>query len=248
MFDILSIAFLVIIIGFCIIGYFKGFLSLALGLAKGLIAIILASMLCKPLGSALSNTGIGTSIVEKVETSLIEKKDLFEVKLDETNKEVFISNELDQRLDDAKIPSVIKDQIKNLLIDKVEIKNEQTVGAYIGEGIALFVCIIISFIVILILAFILLSILQKLIKNVNHIPLVGLANRLLGVCLSFVISLITIGIICYVLTFLMTIPGDASDWITGTLKIVDGETTNWSFANFMYEHNIIKWVFNIIFS
>ncbi len=246
--DVFSIAFLVIIIVACIIGYIKGFLSLLLGFAKGLVAILLASLLCKPVGVVINNTGIGTGIVEKIETTLIDKDEKFGFVLTDDNKEVFINEALDQTLKDAKIPGVIRDYLKNLLVEKIDVINDMSVAEYIGKGISLFVCTIIAYVVVFFLLIIILSILQKILKNINKVPIVGLANRLLGLALGIIVSLVFIAIVCYIITFLISIPGDMSNWLINTLKLSDELSEESSFAKFMYEHNILKWIFNLIFS
>ena len=249
MFDVLSIAFIVIIIVSCIVGYFRGFLALLVGLLKGFVAIILASLLCKPMGSALT-TKMGTGITDKVENYLIEKGETFKYELTKENKEIFIDNQLDQQLENSKIPQVLRTYIKNVLVDKVEIEDGETitVARYMGKGMSFFVCTIIAYIIVFIIIMILLSIVQRLFKNINKVPIVGLANRLLGLGLGVLVALLFIGVICYVLTFLMSIPGDMSNWIMNTLKLTEEQKEEQSIAKIMYEHNIIKWAFNIMFS
>lgn len=250
MFDVLSIAFIVIIIVSCIVGYFRGFLALLVGLLKGFVAIILASLLCKPMGSALNTTKMGTGITDKVENYLIEKGETFKYELTRENKEIFIDNQLDQQLENSKIPQVLRTYIKNVLVDKVEIEDGETitVARYMGKGMSFFVCTIIAYIIVFIIIMILLSIVQRLFKNINKVPIVGLANRLLGLGLGVLVALLFIGVICYVLTFLMSIPGDMSNWIMNTLKLTEEQKEEQSIAKIMYEHNIIKWAFNIMFS
>lgn len=250
MFDVLSIAFIVIIIVSCIVGYFRGFLALLVGLLKGFVAIILASLLCKPMGSALNTTKMGTGITDKVENYLIEKGETFKYELTKENKEIFIDNQLDQQLENSKIPQVLRTYIKNVLVDKVEIEDGETitVARYMGKGMSFFVCTIIAYIIVFIIIMILLSIVQRLFKNINKVPIVGLANRLLGLGLGVLVALLFIGVICYVLTFLMSIPGDMSNWIMNTLKLTEEQKEEQSIAKIMYEHNIIKWAFKIMFS
>ena len=250
MFDVLSIAFIVIIIVSCIVGYFRGFLALLVGLLKGFVAIILASLLCKRMGSALNTTKMGTGITDKVENYLIEKGETFKYELTKENKEIFIDNQLDQQLENSKIPQVLRTYIKNVLVDKVEIEDGETitVARYMGKGMSFFVCTIIAYIIVFIIIMILLSIVQRLFKNINKVPIVGLANRLLGLGLGVLVALLFIGVICYVLTFLMSIPGDMSNWIMNTLKLTEEQKEEQSIAKIMYEHNIIKWAFNIMFS
>ena len=86
MFDVLSIAFLVIVIISCIVGYFRGFLALLVGLLKGLVAVVLAAMLCKPMGNALNTTKMGTGIADKVENYLIETDETFKLELTKERK------------------------------------------------------------------------------------------------------------------------------------------------------------------
>lgn len=250
MFDVLSIAFLVIVIISCIVGYFRGFLALLVGLLKGLVAVALAAMLCKPMGNALNTTKMGTGIADKVENYLIEKDETFKLELTKESKEIYINEQLDQKLEEAKIPQVLRKYVKNILVDKMQIEEGETitVARYIGKGMSFFVCTIVAYIIIFAIILILLTIVQRLFKNINKIPIVGLANRLLGLGLGVIIALLVIGVICYVLTFLMTVPGDMSNWIMNTLKLTEEQKDEQSLAKFMYEHNVIKWALNIMFA
>lgn len=250
MFDVLSIAFLVIVIISCIVGYFRGFLALLVGLLKGLVAVVLAAMLCKPMGNALNTTKMGTGIADKVENYLIEKDETFKFELTKESKEIYINEQLDQKLEEAKIPQVLRKYVKNILVDRVQIEEGETttVARYIGKGMSFFVCTIVAYIIIFAIILILLTIVQRLFKNINKIPIVGLANRLLGLGLGVIIALLVIGVICYVLTFLMTVPGDMSNWIMNTLKLTEEQKDEQSLAKFMYEHNVIKWALNIMFA
>lgn len=250
MFDVLSIAFLVIVIISCIVGYFRGFLALLVGLLKGLVAVVLAAMLCKPMGNALNTTKMGTGIADKVENYLIEKDETFKLELTKESKEIYINEQLDQKLEEAKIPQVLRKYVKNILVDKMQIEEGETitVARYIGKGMSFFVCTIVAYIIIFAIILILLTIVQRLFKNINKIPIVGLANRLLGLGLGVIIALLVIGVICYVLTFLMTVPGDMSNWIMNTLKLTEEQKDEQSLAKFMYEHNVIKWALNIMFA
>lgn len=250
MFDVLSIAFLVIVIISCIVGYLRGFLALLVGLLKGLVAVVLAAMLCKPMGNALNTTKMGTGIADKVENYLIEKDETFKLELTKESKEIYINEQLDQKLEEAKIPQVLRKYVKNILVDKMQIEEGETitVARYIGKGMSFFVCTIVAYIIIFAIILILLTIVQRLFKNINKIPIVGLANRLLGLGLGVIIALLVIGVICYVLTFLMTVPGDMSNWIMNTLKLTEEQKDEQSLAKFMYEHNVIKWALNIMFA
>ena len=250
MFDVLSIAFLVIVIISCIVGYFRGFLALLVGLLKGLVAVVLAAMLCKPMGNALNTTKMGTGIADKVENYLIEKDETFKFELTKESKEIYINEQLDQKLEEAKIPQVLRKYVKNILVDKMQIEEGETitVARYIGKGMSFFVCTIVAYIIIFAIILILLTIVQRLFKNINKIPIVGLANRLLGLGLGVIIALLVIGVICYVLTFLMTVPGDMSNWIMNALKLTEEQKDEQSLAKFMYEHNVIKWALNIMFA
>lgn len=250
MFDVLSIAFLVIVIISCIVGYFRGFLALLVGLLKGLVAVVLAAMLCKPMGNALNTTKMGTGIADKVENYLIEKDETFKFELTKESKEIYINEQLDQKLEEAKIPQVLRKYVKNILVDKMQIEEGETitVARYIGKGMSFFVCTIVAYIIIFAIILILLTIVQRLFKNINKIPIVGLANRLIGLGLGVIIALLVIGVICYVLTFLMTVPGDMSNWIMNTLKLTEEQKDEQSLAKFMYEHNVIKWALNIMFA
>ena len=79
---------------------------------------------------ALNTTKMGTGITDKVENYLIEKGETFKYELTKENKEIFIDNQLDQQLENSKIPQVLRTYIKNVLVDKVEIEDGETIYNY----------------------------------------------------------------------------------------------------------------------
>ncbi len=249
MFDIIGIIFLVIILILLIIGFAKGFVSLVLGLAKGLVAIFLAALLCRPIGMALNNSSMGESLINKIETSLVEIDPMFNEVITNDNKQQFIEQELNEKLQTANLPETISKYVSNLISSKVEINSNEGIscGKYIATGISMFVLIIISFVVLAIIIFIILFIIQKLAKNINLIPLVGIANRLLGVFLGLIIALLFISIISYILSFMMALPWDLADSIKDTLKLGEEHKEEFTIGKFFYEHNILKWLFGLIF-
>ena len=61
-FDKITIIFLILLAAFIVIGIVRGFLFSLLSLAGFLIAVACAFLLSKPVGDALTNSSIGTSM------------------------------------------------------------------------------------------------------------------------------------------------------------------------------------------
>lgn len=250
MFDVFSIVFLIIIIVLVIIGIIKGFLSLALGLAKGAIAALLAALLCNPIGGLLAKTGIGGGVSNGVNSFLVEKSEIFDMSLGtEEEKDAFIKEGLSQALTEANIPGVVHEPITNVLKDKINIPvgETRTVGRVIGDSVGLYVCVIIAFVLLVIIFSILLWLLQKLIKNVNKVPVFGPTNRILGGVFGLLLALLIIGVVCYVLAIIISLPGEFPQKIAETLKLAEGQESEWSFAKLCYKYNIISWLIKLIF-
>lgn len=246
MFDVIGIIFLIIILVFIIIGFISGFVSLLLGLAKGLVAIVFAALLCRPIGMALSNSSMGQGLTNKIEQKIVNIDPMFNEIITNETKDEFIEHQLGEKLNAIKLPKTINQYIVNLISGKVEIKTDEgiTCGKYIASGISMFIFIIISFIILAILLFIILWLIQKFAKKINLIPLVGKINRIFGIFLGLVVSCFIISIASYILSFIMALPWGLADTIKESLKIGKDEFT---IGKFLYEHNILKWLLNLIF-
>lgn len=246
MFDVFGLICFITILVFLIIGAFKGFLALLLGLAKGLIAVIIASLLCQSLGGLFAKTHLGNTIASKIEEKLISTDSSFENIITDENKDTFIENSLDEKLKSLRLPSSVSKYVGNLVSKKVKVTNtdNMSIGLYIGKGVAMFIGVIIAFILVWIIAFIILIILQKLLKQINFIPFVGNLNRTLGAFFGILLALVFIAIGSFMIDILMSLPWGFAEVIKDSLKIGSNEFT---FGKFMVEHNILKWIFNLIF-
>jgi len=245
MFDIFGIISLILIAVFVIIGLIKGFLSLFLGLAKGLAAVAIAAIFCNGLGMLLSKTKLASSISTNISSSIVKIDASFDTIITNENKEEFINSELSEKLSKIKLPEVVTKYISNLLSKKVDINEEGiTCAQYIAKGITLFICIAICFILLLVISLIILTIIQKLAKKINLVPLVGFANRLCGAALGVALALVFISIASFVLSLLMSFSWDFAVTLKNSLKL---ETDEFTIGKFFYEHNVLKWMFNLIF-
>lgn len=246
MFDIFGIICLVIILVFIIIGLIKGFLSLLLGLAKGLVATIIAAVLCNPLGGLLAKTSLSNKMSNSISSSIVKIDASFETVITNENKTEFINNQLNDKLAKIKLPESITKYISNLLTNKIDIPETEGMPCcdYIAKGITMFIWITITFIVLFIIALIILTIIQKLSKKINLVPFVGFANRICGAALGVCLALLIIGLGSFVLSLLMSFQWDFQETLKNSLKLGSDEFT---IGKFMYEHNVLKWLFNLIF-
>ena len=248
MFDLMSILFIIIIILTAVIGYFKGFFSLLLSIAKGIIATLIASFLSNPLGSLIYSTGLGNTISNKVETSLIEQNEVYAFEITEETDEALMNVQIQDAINSFKVPSVIKRSINNIIEDRSELAEGETttIGKIVGHGVGDFVCTTIAFVLLVLALFIVLCLVQRLFRNVNIIPIVGPLNRFLGGALGIVLAFMVIGLCCYIISFIITLPGEFPQKLSDLMGVTPGMERN-SFARFCYDYNALRWVYRLMF-
>lgn len=248
MFDLMSIIFILIILLVGIIGYFKGFFSLLLSIAKGLVASLIASFLCNPLGSLLYSTGLGDTISNKVDASLVAQNEVYKMEITSDIEESIVNGYINDGINGLSLPGVIKNCVRDITndIDFVAEGETKTVGRILGDSIADFICTTIAFIILVIALFIVLSLLQRLFRNINFIPVVGPLNRILGGLLGIFLAFMVIGLCCYIISFVITLPGDFPAKLKDIIGLTPGAEKD-TFARFCYDYNVLRWVYHLIF-
>lgn len=248
MFDLMSIIFIVIILLMGIIGYFKGFCSLLLSLAKGVLATFVASLLCNPLGSLIYSTGLGNTISNSVNSSLVEQNEIYLVEITSETETLIYDQYINDAVNTMKVPGVLKGSIQDIIDnrDRLEAGESTTLGKIIGDGVGDFVCTTIAFLLLVLALFIVFSLLQRLFKNINIIPVVGPLNRVLGGLTGIVLAFLFIGFCCYIISFIISLQGDLSHKLSDLMGITPGAEKD-TFARFCYDYNVLRWLYRLIF-
>lgn len=174
---IIDIIVIAIIALSAFLGYKKGLVSILVSFAGMIIAIVLAFILQGPVADFLYNTPIGSSIEQGV-TEVIEENVQQENNNDNENfiTKILNSNENSQDINKA----------------------AESLTKYILKGI--------SFVGILILVFIICYILQMVLNLVFDLPLLNSVNRLGGIGLNVIKTLIKLWVLLAIISFISAIP------------------------------------------
>lgn len=174
---IIDIIVIAIIALSAFLGYKKGLVSILVSFAGMIIAIVLAFILQGPVADFLYNTPIGSSIEQGV-TKVIEENVQQENNNDNENfiTKILNSNENSQDINKA----------------------AESLTKYILKGI--------SFVGILILVFIICYILQMVLNLVFDLPLLNSVNRLGGIGLNVIKTLIKLWVLLAIISFISAIP------------------------------------------
>ena len=231
-FDKITIIFLILLVAFIVIGIVRGFLFSLLSLAGFLIAVACAFLLSKPIGDALTNSSIGTSMQGSIYDWILTKSNYAAYPLSqELAKEM-----LPEMLNEIGIPNFLNSFIISLILPYIPEVATEPIGQYIAHGVTNIALVVISFLVLLIVFSIVLLFLKHFAKGVNKIPVVGLVNRLLGAVFGLAMGVVFLIVVSYGLNFVALIPG-ANEWLVSELRLTD--SSSWSFAKMLYEQNVI---------
>lgn len=231
-FDKITIIFLILLVAFIVIGIVRGFLFSLLSLAGFLIAVACAFLLSKPVGDALTNSSIGTSMQGSIYDWILTKSNYAAYPLSQELAEDL----LPEMLNEIGIPNFLNSFIISLILPYIPEVATEPIGQYIAHGVTNIALVVISFLVLLIVFSIALLFLKRFAKGVNKIPVVGLVNRLLGAVFGLAMGVVFLIVVSYGLNFVALIPG-ANEWLVSELRLTD--SSSWSFAKMLYEQNVI---------
>ena len=131
-FDKITIIFLILLAAFIVIGIVRGFLFSLLSLAGFLIAVACAFLLSKPVGDALTNSSIGTSMQGSIYDWILTKSNYAAYPLSqELAKEM-----LPEMLNEIGIPNLLNSFIISLILPYIPEVATEPIGQYIAHGVA----------------------------------------------------------------------------------------------------------------
>lgn len=113
-----------------------------------------------------------------------------------------------------------------------------TFGDYIGVFLANVVVNAIAVLLVFVVSFIMLRIVGRWLGVINHIPLLGTVNRLLGLIAGGVIGFCVIEISMFILTMLATGQNVFTSWV---VEIENSSVAAW----FYHENHLIEWIMKI---
>lgn len=238
--DLISIVFIAVIILFIIIGIIKGFAASVIDFLGQIIILILAYLLTNVLTPIVANISIFTNFKSSIYNALLDFNPLFGELFYKDNPEA-----INQAVQSLKIPSIISPFISNEII-KI-IPNE---GIIIGEAISSLliqiICSIICFALLYLVLRLTLVLIKKLFKSIiSNIKPINKIDRLLGAVLGLFIGIISVNIICLILTLTMSIPllEEFNLFVINQMQL---NSDTWTLSKYMYQNNllllIITWI------
>lgn len=233
-FDIISLIIIVALIVAIIIGAVKGFLYSLIKFAQVFVVFGAAILLAKPLGDALFNSGLGDKLVTNLTPSIEGMGTMFAAPLTADNKLEYITSGLIE----LNIPSFIADGLAEKIMTFVTLETEETLGAYISQGIVNYSLIAISFLVIALLLTIVFAILKAVAKKINDVPVLGGINRTLGGILSGAVAYIIVDALLFLISFVTLKDGSLSSFFVQTMYL-DQEGV-YTLSKFISQHSIMR--------
>ena len=109
---------------------------------------------------------------------------------------------------------------------------------YVGVFLANMVVNAIAFLLVLIAAYILLRVLCKCLTILNHIPLIGTANQLLGLVSGAIVGYCVIQVVMFIFTMLAT---GQNIFATMVMGMEEGTVAAW----FYHSNHLVDWIMKI---
>lgn len=234
-FDLFSVIIIVLLIGAAVYGAIKGFLNSIIKFAQVFIVFGAATLLSKPLGDLLFNSGIGEAIVNDLTPGIEATNPVILGQLIEEGAE---ANFVTSALVEIEIPKFLASGLADEILKIIDLQGGQTLGRLLAGSIAYYGLIAISFVVITLIFTVLVIIIKKLTLKVNDMPVIGKVNRILGAVTFFATAYLILDGILFLISFIIVKDGTISEFIITTLHL--NESNIYSLSKFMLENSIVR--------
>ena len=237
-FDWISIVYLVILVLSILVGIKRGFFKTLINALGGIIVIVVALLLAKPIGNMLFGTGLKDAIFTPVQSWLIGKNSSMEVVIPVENA----AEALKTALGEIGTPAALIETLVNVILPFVPETGSFTPAEVIALGITNYVLIAGAFLVLCIVLFIVLMILKRFLNRLSEIEFIKWIDKTLGGVLGLVVGVCFVCFVSYGLTFLSTLPS-CQDFITKTMFLTDDSV--WTFSKCIYQYNVVGALFEL---
>lgn len=220
---IVTIAVIIFLLAFLAIGFSRGGLRIILATFSLVITLLLAGALTGPLSNYIeTGTGIGPQIQNRIRE--------------------YVTNQL------SGLSDTVQDAESSLITSlplpvsiKQDLMDHNTAAGYVERGVSSFsdyiavslthlVVRILCYIVLFIVIFLIIRLILRLSHVVNHIPLLGGINRLVGGVIGLAEGLLFLWIICLIIMMMA-----GTEFGTSCQKVIKDSV----FLTFIYEHNYL---------
>lgn len=196
-----------------IIGCKKGFVALVIGFLAGILTLVLATILCKPLAEGIGALGLR----ESLEGAFAK---LFEGETFTTPIKSIATQEIKELIASLSLPEFLATALEDLVATKVNdvnISNDLTLQAIIASTLAKYVLMAIAWVFLMLVLGITFFFVKRGAKAFNKIPLIGTINRVLGGAVSVIILILALIALTFVFSLFSSIlPASVLDYINDT--------------------------------
>lgn len=238
--DYISLIFVLIFVIFMILGFAKGFIRTLLLFSKGLIAIILASLLCKAFANLLYNIPVFASQENGIISWLISKNTIFSETVYPSDSEL-----IKQALSSLSIPSFISSSIANNVVKTIP-ESGMVLSKAIARSLMSLYLNGLSFIILVIIFRLILFILRKFINALfDSLPTIQKIDRIFGLAFGFFLGLCFTSLICFLFTGIIStnLIEPFATFLKNQMKL---EQDTFTLSKFLYEHNFLMFLFSLI--
>lgn len=228
-----DIVIVLLFIGFVVIGAKKGFLKKFVGLASGLVGLLLAFFFCSDFANLLIDKGfIYPSIQQNVYTNIFA---VTNANPDSTIADI---------LNNLGLPSIISDYIGPKI--QTSVGSPEALATAISTEIAKMFMAVISFIMLFIIICLGVAILKLLISLLRKSVIIKVADGFLGVIFYGVMGIITIYLLLFVVSLVIQIPqlSAFNEFMKVDMQL---ETDAFRLSKYFYENNILSNLLKILF-
>ena len=224
---IIVIAFLVV---FVCIGFYKGFLRIILTTFSLVITLILAGALVQPVADYVENkTVVGPRIQNKIE-------EYVDTKLSGVSSSV--ADAETNFIESLPLTASMKQDLenKNTLSNYVD-QGVSSFSEYISANLTTIIIKVLSYILLFIVIYLLIRLILRLCNVINHIPVIGGVNRILGAVIGFAEGILFLWLLCLAVQMLAaTDIGIAAQQAINESKIL----------TYIFEHNYLMEIVNTV--
>lgn len=238
-FDWFTLAYAIILLISILLGIKNGFMKTLINALGGIIVVVLAFLLAKPIGNLLyRDLNWGAALCGKCTSWIASKGPDMETAIAVSEAETALTT----GLSNAKLPVILIPTIIKLALPFVPAEGTFTVASVLGNAMANYIFIVAAFIVLVIVLTIVLIIVKHLLKALTEIKLINVIDRILGAVGGLVVGIVIICTISYGASLLISIP-QCTDAITGLLFLNDDNV--WTFSKAVYNYNLIGKLFEL---
>jgi len=211
-----------IVLGFAIIGVYKGFVMSVFKLLSFVISLVLSFLLYPYVSKFLMGTALHGKIKDKILDSLVQQQS--------SNLSGAKDAIADRVVENLNVPGFLKDVLKSKFPDPTKLLDMEHINNVISEEMTKIVLYIISIIILYILVRVLLIFAKFILGEVSKLPVFKQVDKLGGFAFGGIEGFLTVYIIFTILMIFSSAPS-----VSGLFSALESSTV----AKYIFDHNFI---------